>query len=175
MKISPSDKPSLIQMLSLILSRSCFIGKSPHSITKSIVSDHTVAGSPWYWSSGGQYSSVPRGKRCLLIAFWFELNDYHAINNLMLIFNFVKSYHQRICNLLYLHCIWSWSIWLWGLIRRFSSLISRWSTPRWQHVWAANIACRIMNRANSSSMHTIWRRTNQLTSSQDTGCSRTIM
>lgn len=58
------DKPSLLQVLLLILRRSRLFGKSPHSITNMrIPSDHTVAGFPWYLPvvrySGGQYSLVP--------------------------------------------------------------------------------------------------------------------
>ncbi len=71
-KISPFDKPALVQFLSLILCRCRLFGNLQKSIANMrIPSDHTVPGSPWYWPvirySGGQYSLVPGRQR-----FWFH-------------------------------------------------------------------------------------------------------
>lgn len=61
-----------------------------------------------------------------------------------------------------------------GLISKFSSLISRWRTPRWQHVWAATVVWYMIVRSLFSGMMPSQSRRNSCKLMQGMGCSSTM-
>ncbi len=186
MKISPCDRPGLVQMLVVVRYRSSTVGKSPHTISnRRIPRDHTVMGFAWYLPlnlySGGKNSLVPGRKKCLMFTTFPQHADYMLHEFLW------ANEHSSWCNIpqktlkadFFMRAPQPKSIIFTSMVswftRRFSGLMSRWRTPLSQQTLVARMTCRITCCAVPSSRVPPWSSIKLSKSMQGKGRSMTMM